>query len=143
MNGLPDALIAIERYWESSAGKHQHGWVNGRQYEPTEERFGILTVPEDGCLALNFLPWSQHAEQPKGQMGLLWLAERQRTRYVDWHTQEERSLFRKPIAADLAAHARNSEPDFVSFAKGYSAKADGEKWSTHVVSSFSYAHIHC
>ena len=103
MNDLLDALIAVERYWESSTVKHQHGWVNGRQYEPTEERFGILTVPGDVCLALNFLPWSQHAEQPKGQMDLLWLAERQRTRYVDW-TPRRSDLFSASSLPQIQQH---------------------------------------
>ena len=36
-------------------------------------------------------------------------------------------FFRKLVTADSAAHASNSELDFISFAMEYSAKTDGEK----------------
>lgn len=68
------------------------GWVNGRLYIPTSERFGILPIPPNIQNDMGMVPFIPSSSKDQGYR---YLAQQQNIRYaaLPVHTAAEKKLF--------------------------------------------------
>ncbi len=102
-------------------------WVNGNDYEPTTEVFGLLPLPETTRTKLAMLPYrSDFARSEK--IRHVYLAAQQGTlvAILPIHTPEERSLFRVLAKRPNGPFSGAKQPNWVTVAQEWSAYCDGK-----------------
>jgi hypothetical protein len=88
---------------------HISGWVNGNLYFPTNERLGILPIPEDIRSSAAMAPYVPVLHQNQKYH---FLAEIQGTRkpVLPVHTSTEKQLFRHLMTSNPAFSPTSGEP---------------------------------
>jgi len=104
-------------------------WINGNDYEQTQEVFGIL--PFDAALSqdLGMLRYDEQFvkdQHPRHQ----WLSKQQRVRFavLPVHTNDERLLFHLYAENSPLFTSLNGQPDFTGLCKRMNEHADGKNF---------------
>lgn len=102
------------------------GWVNGNDYEPSNETFGILPLSESSRMSLGMQIFktefvskekTKHANLSKHQQTLIAV--------LPVHTPEERALFSLFTRHYQGYFANQTQPNWVSLAREWSSHANG------------------
>ncbi|KAM5545887.1 hypothetical protein V8D89_000013 [Ganoderma adspersum] len=105
------------------SGRRQ--WINGNDYEPAGETFGIMLYNSEIQDKYHFLPFnSPMASELKYRN--TYLAQRQGTRYavLPVHTSKERSIFHSLVSTSASFKTR-AQPDWHMLAVEWSGQANG------------------
>ena len=114
---------------------HQHPvvgygkWINGNDYEQTQEVFGIL--PFDAAMSQD-LGMLQYDEQfvKEHHPWHQWLSKQQRVRFavLPVHTHDERHLFHLYAENSPLFTSLNGQPDYTGLCKRMNEHADGKSF---------------
>ena len=104
-------------------------WINGNDYEQTQEVFGILPFDTAVCQDLGMLRYNEQFvkdQNPRHQ----WLSKQQQVRYaiLPIHTRDERLLFHLYAENSPLFTSLNGQPDFTGLCKRMNEHADGKSF---------------
>jgi hypothetical protein len=114
---------------------HQHpvvgygNWINGNDYEQTQEVFGILPFDAAVRQDLGMLQYDEQFVQdqkPRHQ----WLSKQQRVQFavLPVHTHDESLLFHLYAENSPLFTSLNGQPDFTGLCKRMNEHADGKSF---------------
>ena len=139
-NQVSSLLELTAQYFDREPQLGYGQWVNGDNYKPTTESFGILPFDDRTRMRLSMLPYSRsfaHEQKVRHR----YLSERQCTRIavLPVHTREERALFQ--LYASSSPHfSRSEKPDFTALASDMNAHANGI--TIFYMVSYTYCMVH-
>ena len=104
-------------------------WINGNDYEQTQEVFGILPFDAAVCQDLGMLQYNEQFvkdQHPRHQ----WLSKQQQVRFavLPVHTHDERLLFHLYAEHSPLFTSLNGQPDFTGLCKQMNEHADGKSF---------------
>ncbi|KAJ3571478.1 hypothetical protein NP233_g3729 [Leucocoprinus birnbaumii] len=110
-NEIQEHVIALEDMFDQPAVISVPGWVNGNLYVPTQERFGILPVPDDVCSQSGIDTYNEATDQDQH---FWFLASKQGTHkpILPVHTDREQQLFRSLLQTNPVFSSVSSEPNW-------------------------------
>jgi hypothetical protein len=102
------------------------GWVNGDEYEGSNESFGILPLSETARTHLGMLVYHPDFAKEK-HIHHSYLAQHQQTRVavLPVHTAQERALFRLLVKSENGLFSGRKEPNWVTVTVEWSRYCDG------------------
>jgi hypothetical protein len=104
-------------------------WINGNDYEQTQEVFGILPFDAAVCQDLGMLQYNEQFAKDQNTRHQ-WLSKQQRVRFavLPVHTQDERHLFHLYAENSPLFTSINGQPDFTGLCKRMNEHADGKSF---------------
>ena len=113
-------------------------WLNGDDFEPANESFGILPFSEEIRSKLGMHLY--HSEYAKGnKIQHQYLAESQQTliAVLPVHTSEEKALYRLLIKKATGEFSGKRQPNWINLASDWQRQADGKNIFYKVNINFS------
>ncbi len=100
-------------------------WVNGNDYEPAGEAFGIMPFDEDMRRHLDYLPFNSIVAREL-KYNHVYLAKRQGTRFavLPVHTRAERDIFQ--LLIETSPLLKATQPNWTALAAEWSKHANGK-----------------
>jgi hypothetical protein len=104
-------------------------WINGNNYEQTQEVFGILPFDAAVRQDLGMLQYNEQFAKDQSTRHQ-WLSKQQRARFavLPFHTQDERHLFHLYAENSPLFTSLNGQPDFTGLCKRMNEHADGKSF---------------
>lgn len=102
------------------------GWVNGNDYETTNETFGILPLSDVTRAKLQMLPYNPQLARDL-KIRHQHLAQEQKTQFavLPIHTPEEQALYRTLAKRPDGLFAGKTQPNWVAVAQDWARFCDG------------------
>ena len=116
-----------------------HGnWINGNNYEQTQEVFGILPFDAAVRQDLGMLQYNEQFAKDQSTRHQ-WLSKQQQARFaiLPVHTQDERHLFHLYAENSPLFSSLNGQPDFTGLCKQMNEHAEGKSFFYKVSRSYT------